>query len=56
MAGSIAVSRKSSGNQIESVVHQLADRDRNGELLTALRHFPRRKRNGNRCRNGFGPN
>jgi DEAD/DEAH box helicase domain-containing protein len=40
VAGSIAVSRKSSGNQIESVVHQLADRDRNGELLTALRHFP----------------
>lgn len=40
MAGSIAVRGSSSGNQIESVLDQLAARDRNGELLTALHHFP----------------
>jgi len=40
VAGSIAVGRSSSGNQIERVVDQLAARDRNEELLTALHHFP----------------
>ena len=43
MAGSLAVSRASSSSQIETVVDQLAARDRHAELITALHRVPARQ-------------
>ena len=43
MAGSLAVSRANSCSQIETVVDQLAARDRNAELITALHRVPARQ-------------
>ncbi len=43
MAGSLAVSRADSCSQIETVVDQLAARDRNAELITALHRVPARQ-------------
>jgi DEAD/DEAH box helicase domain-containing protein len=43
MGGSLAVSRANSGSQIETVVDQLAARDRNAELITALHRVPARQ-------------
>jgi len=43
VAGSLAVSRANSGSQIETVVDQLAARDRNAELITALHTVPARQ-------------
>ena len=43
VAGSLAVSRASSSSQIETVVDQLAARDRHAELITALHRVPARQ-------------
>jgi DEAD/DEAH box helicase domain-containing protein len=43
VAGSLAVSRANSCSQIETVVDQLAARDRNAELITALHRIPARQ-------------
>ena len=43
MSGSLAVSRANSASQIETVVDQLAARDRHAELITALHRVPARE-------------
>ena len=43
MGGSLAVSRANSGSQIATVVDQLAARDSNAELITALHRVPARQ-------------
>lgn len=43
MGGSLALSRANSASPIETVVDQLAARDRNGDLITALHRVPARQ-------------